>query len=112
MLGASLAWLYVPARVVAPSAYAMAAMRTNPVTRDSAVPTATTALERTSDVSTSEGLDPGSLRPISSGSGPARLTRRSCVLPGRRRDRARGRGRAIRALAAAAADVPAPPDRE
>ena len=58
----------MPASVVAPSAYAIAAIRTKPVTRESMVPTATTALERTSDVSTSVGFDPGSLSPNSSGS--------------------------------------------
>ncbi len=41
----------------------MAAIRTNPVIRESMVPTATTALERTSDVSTSVGLEPGSFEP-------------------------------------------------
>ncbi len=44
----------------------MAAMRAKPVTRDNIVPTATSALDRTSEVSDSVGLEPGSTMPGSS----------------------------------------------
>src|SRR3954471_16426470 len=80
----------------------MAAMRTKPVTRDSAVPTATTALDRTSEVSASVGLEPGSVSPTSSA-----LTY-SGRLPGGRRDRERG-VLLPRALPAPPVDVPTPP---
>ena len=82
----------------------MAAMRTKPVTRESIVPTATSALDRTSEVSDSVGLEPGSTMPTSSTSrrrdvvplhvAPGRRTRVAGAwsrgLPGGRRQPVRG----------------------
>jgi len=47
MFGVSFANAYVPDRAVIPIAYAAAARHNNPVTRDRAVPTPTTTLDRT-----------------------------------------------------------------
>src|SRR5436190_7188183 len=100
MLGVSFAYEYVPASVVTPSAYAMAAIRRKPVTRDSIVPTATTALERISD---------GCARAAARVAGRV-MCGRSCRLGGGGADRAWAwRGPSP---AAATADVEAPPDPE
>ncbi len=101
-------------------------MRTKPVTRDSAVPTATTALDRTSDVSDSVGFDPGSVRPRSSRSSRSSSaydrSLASASYPRRGRLVTRVARRAARsgtsgaaccaALLASTVDVPTPPERE
>ena len=94
----------------------MAAMRTKPVRRESAVPTATTALDRTSDVSASVGLEPGSMRPGSSSTSSLgrrrsfvrsrRVARRACAI------RERAGACCLRPPLASPVDVPAPPERE
>ena len=80
MLGVLFATLYVSASTAPPSAYAVADTRASPVTRESIVPSATPALDRTSFRSESSGLASA----VESAGGSALVTRHSAGQGARR----------------------------